>query len=253
MKILLVIPTFNCANQITNVLNGISANLLERLHEVWVVDNRSSDETVIKAREAIGSRKKIHIKIANVNNSLGGTHKIAFNEAINGGYTHVAILHGDDQANSDDLLPMIEILDNCLEYSILGSRFSRGSKLQGYGKKRIVGNLLLNSIYSLALKRKLVDLGSGLNLFAVNSLMQIKYSQFPNNLAFNYSLLISLVKSKADFIYYPITWREYGQVSNTRNLDIFWKAILILKSSFNADLYRNQPVAEVDYGITDVY
>lgn len=253
MKILLVIPTFNCANQIGNVINGISDNILERLHEVWVVDNQSSDETVIKAREAIGNRKKIHIKMANVNNSLGGTHKIAFNEAINEGYTHVAILHGDDQAKSEDLFPMIEMLDNYFDYSILGSRFSKGSKLQGYDKKRIVGNLLLNSIYSLALRRKLVDLGSGLNLFAVNSLKQINYSQFPNNLAFNYSLLISLVKNRADFIYYPIAWREYGQVSNTRNFDIFWKAILILKASFKSYPHWNQPAAEVDYGITDVY
>jgi hypothetical protein len=138
------------------------------------------------------------------------------------GCTHVVILHGDNQAKSNEAN---ELLDYAANHpgtqTVLGSRFSKGSRLQGYDKKRIWGNKVLNTFYSLLTFRKCDDLGSGLNLFALRDLEKRTYLEFADKLTFNFELLLDLIKRKVNFAYYPITWREEDQVSNARNLNIF--------------------------------
>jgi hypothetical protein len=92
--------------------------------------------------------------------------------------------------------------------------------LQGYDWKRIWGNRVLNIAYTLLTGRKCVDLGSGLNVFALNDLDERTYLEFADKLTFNFELLLDLIKRKVKFAYVPITWREEDQVSNARNFSI---------------------------------
>lgn len=231
-KILIAIPSYRCEKQITRVLDEIDDTLLARVEEIAVIDNGSPDNTVRKALEykRIGRLgKKLHV-YKNVDNyNLGGTHKVAFLRAEKMGYTHVVILHGDNQAKSDEANQLIDyILAHPEHQTILGSRFNKNSTLIGYDTKRILGNKFLNGIYSLFTFRKLEDLGSGLNLFALSDLDKNTYLQFADKLTFNYELLLDLVKRKVNFTYLPITWREEDQVSNARNFTIFKTALVNL-------------------------
>ena len=49
----------------------------------------------------------------------------------------------------------------------LGSRFMKGSRIQGYSALRTFGNYGFNALFSVVARRKITDLGSGLNLYAV--------------------------------------------------------------------------------------
>ena len=61
---------------------------------------------------------------------------------IKNNYDKIIVLHGDDQADINDILDLIK--DNkYLEYDcLLGSRFMKNSTLINYSKLRILGNLL---------------------------------------------------------------------------------------------------------------
>ena len=112
-KIIVVIPTYNCAPQISRVLKGFDKKLLDRVDEVLVVNNRSRDNTVeeaLKAVKKIGS-KKIKVVTNKENVSLGGTHKVGFLYGKKVGADYVAILHGDDQAETSELNMLLEIVD----------------------------------------------------------------------------------------------------------------------------------------------
>jgi dolichol-phosphate mannosyltransferase len=76
--------------------------------------------------------------------------------------------------------------------------------------------------------RRLEDLGSGLNLFALADLDPSTYLRFANRLTFNYELILDLVARKVRFAFVPITWREEDQVSNARNWNIFRTALVNL-------------------------
>jgi len=243
-KVLVVIPTFNCAVQIIKVLKNIQLVLDSKDVEVWVVDNQSIDSTFENALSFVTERKiqNVHVYQAFQNNSLGGTIKIAFNSAIKMGFEDVIIFHGDNQGDILDVCKLINFSrTNKVPYSILGSRFMRNSKLIGYSRKRIFGNLVLNSIYSLFTLRILSDLGSGLNMYKVKDISDINYLQLGDSLTFNYELLLLMISNQKHFQYHPIVWREEDQISNAKNLTIFIAALRIL---FNYLIKKSNSVSE---------
>lgn len=166
-KIILFIPCYNCQEQIGRVLKSLKENNnYEKFHEILVIDNRSTDHTVAKAIESVQSLELHNVSVfTNSRNvGLGGTHKIAFRHAQHVKATHIAVLHGDDQGNIDDLIAIINgqyinDYDCCL-----GSRFSHDSRLKGYAKFRIFGNYIFNLIYTLCSFHMVKDLGAGLNI-----------------------------------------------------------------------------------------
>jgi len=230
-RVLVVIPTFNCRNEVLELLADLKKVEIPSDTIFWFIDNLSSDGTfeVIVKFITDNRLKNVHSFQALQNNSLGGTHKIGFNEAIRNGYDYVAVLHGDNQANLADLISIIGISrSDKLSKSYLGSRFSKSSKRLGYSRKRLIGNVILNSIYSFFKLRKLVDLGSGLNVYRVKDLQLVSYLNFGDSLTFNYELILSMVDLNLPFEYVPIEWRESQQVSNAKNVHVFSQGILIL-------------------------
>jgi dolichol-phosphate mannosyltransferase len=230
-KVLIAIPAYRCEKQLPRVLDEIDDRLASRVAEIAVIDNGSPDGTVAAALayKKTGRLKNLHVYKNKDNYNLGGTHKVAFLKAQQMGLTHVVILHGDNQAKSDEANLLLDYAEQHSEtQTVLGSRFSKGSRLHGYDWKRIWGNRVLNAVYSTLTGRACKDLGSGLNLFALRDLDQTTYLEFADKLTFNFELLLDLIKRKVHFAYYPITWREEDQVSNARNFNIFKTALVNL-------------------------
>jgi glycosyltransferase involved in cell wall biosynthesis len=230
-KVLIAIPAYRCAPQITRVLDEIDDKLAGRVDEIAIIDNGSPDDTVKVALDykKTGRLKQLHVYKNKDNYNLGGTHKVAFLRAQSLGMTHVIILHGDNQAKSDEANLLLDYAEQHPDQqTVLGSRFSKGSKLIGYDWKRIAGNRVLNIIYTVFTGKNCQDLGSGLNLFALRDLDQKTYLEFADKLTFNFELLLDLIKRKVNFAYHPITWREEDQVSNARNFNIFKIALVNL-------------------------
>jgi len=254
-KILIAIPSYNCEKQITRTLEEIDEKLLNRIEEIALIDNGSTDKTIeaaldFKKTGKLGDKLHVYKNIKNYN--LGGTHKVAFLHAENLGFSHIIILHGDNQAKSNEANLFIDYIETHPEcQTILGSRFNKKSTLIGYDKKRIFGNKVLNIIYSILTLKKCEDLGSGLNLFALSNLDKQTYLQFADKLTFNYELLLDLIKRKINFAYTPITWREEDQVTNARNVNIFKTALLNLLSWRFGKKYKQINKAE-DYKCKEV-
>jgi dolichol-phosphate mannosyltransferase len=230
-KVLIAIPAYRCAGQIARVLDEIDDKLMARVDEIAIIDNGSPDDTVQVALDykKTGRIPQLHIYQNKDNYNLGGTHKVAFLRAEKLGMTHVVILHGDNQAKSDEANRLLDYVEQHPEtQTALGSRFSKGSVLKGYDFKRIAGNRVLNIIYSIVTGRNCKDLGSGLNVFAMRDLDQKTYLEFADKLTFNFELLLDLIKRRVQFAYVPITWREEDQTSNARNFNIFKVALVNL-------------------------
>ena len=66
----------------------------------------------------------------------------------------------------------------------------RKSVLNNYSFIRIAGNIFFNFIFSLITFKKLSDLGSGLNLIRLDNLDIDQIKSFPDNLTFNYYLIL---------------------------------------------------------------
>lgn len=218
MKILLFIPMYNCEKQIVRVLGQLNDSVLKYISKVLIVNNCSTDN----GEEAVINYCKVRPEIPIVfmrnqeNYGAGGSHKVAFNYAVEQQYDYVIILHGDDQGSIADLIPHIQSGEAFKYDAFLGARFHKDSKLINYSKFRILGNHVFNTFMSVALKNKVLDMGSGLNLYSVDFLKSRFYMTFVESLSFYAYLLIYTMHMNANYKYFPISWREDDQVSNAK-------------------------------------
>lgn len=244
-KIVVVIPTYNCEKQIGRVIDGFDKKLLKRLEKILVVDNGSSDDTVNAAKKAIKRLDSSKIEVwQNTNNyNLGGTHKVAFLAGEEMKMDYLAILHGDDQAKTNELNRLIDAaIESPDAGAILGTRFMSGSKLIGYDWKRIYGNRVINVFYSIVSLRPCKDLGSGLNLFKLKELSDHRYLGFSDTITFNIDLLLDYFTKRTRLIFVPITWTEEDQISNAKNFAVGKTAIIkILKWRIGRPEYKPMP------------
>lgn len=217
-KILLFIPAYNCEKQITRVLDQVDESIMNYISEVIVVNNLSTDSTEEKVIQYIKEYPRLPIKLLRnyENYGLGGSHKTAFNYAIKNDFDYIIVLHGDDQGDIHDLLPILQT-ENYKNYDCcLGARFMRGSKLKGYSKFRTFGNIVYNMLFSIVVKQKICDLGSGLNLYRVKILKDRFWYKYPDKLTFNYCMIMAANQFKHKTTFFPILWREDDQVSNVK-------------------------------------
>ena len=217
-RILVLIPCYNCAPQIPRVLAQFDSEAARYVETILVLDNGSKDGTREAAMAAARKLPKLDIRVAqNRNNvNLGGSHKAAFRYALENGYTHVLVLHGDDQGNVLDMLPVIQRGDHNRLDACLGARFARGSKLLGYSTFRIFGNHVFNGFFTAGLGRRVQDLGSGLNIFGTRVMRLPHLVQYADDLRFNIFLLMGMMREGLKTEFFPISWREDDQVSNVK-------------------------------------
>ena len=251
-KILLFIPGYNCEKQIIRVLNQIDKKVLKYIDEVIFINNRSTDNTEKEVLKYKTSHKSLPLKILrnNDNYNLGGSHKVAFKYAIKNKFDYVIILHGDDQGSIKDLIPYIENGDYKKYDCLLGSRFIKGSKLVGYSKFRIFGNIVFNIIYSICIGKKIKDLGAGINMYSTKILKNDFYHKFTDKLNFNFCMLFAHDYYKHNIKFFPITWREDDQISNVK---MFSQASITLKIALRYRISKKYVLNEFRDKIIDNY
>jgi len=230
-RILVFIPAYRCAAQVTRVIDQFDEHVQRWIDTVIVVDNRSPDDTLDAAIERAGTtlRATRFIGWRNDDNyGLGGSHKAAFRFAIEQGFDYLVVLHGDDQADIRDLLPQLESGAYRDADCLLGARFMRGSRLVGYSALRTVGNRVYNALFSLVAGRRIHDLGSGLNMYRLAAFSDFYYKGFPDDLTFNYVMLLGSYQARQRVRFFPISWREEDQVSNVRLFRQAFKVLALL-------------------------
>lgn len=222
-RVLICIPAYNCERQISRVFEKIQDPARQYIDEIVVIDNGSSDGTV---NAAIDAAREFPVRTTVVSNnsnySLGGSIKVGFIKAKSEGFSHVFVLHGDDQADFRDALGPLEQIHNSNSEStpdaFIGARFHPMSHLIGYSRFRKFGNKCLNIVFGIVTRRRIMDLIAGINIFRVGFYDQNIILRFPNSLTFDAHMLLLTTSQKGKLEYFPITWREEDQVSNAKTI-----------------------------------
>jgi glycosyltransferase involved in cell wall biosynthesis len=217
-RILVFIPCYNCAPQIGRVLDQIRGEVAAAVEEVLVLDNGSRDGTADAAIAAAPRAEAPRVTVARnrANYNLGGSHKSAYAYAVREGFSHVVTLHGDDQGDLRDILPVLADGRHRRFDACMGARFARGATLTNYSAFRIFGNRAFNLAFSAASRRWVTDMGSGLNMLARKAFADPAILRLPDDLHFNPYLLLDMFDRGNRVAFFPISWREEDQVSNVK-------------------------------------
>ena len=121
-KLLVFIPCYNCMAQVGRVLAQIKGPLARRSAEVLARDNDTAEAAIAAAPEAEVPR--VTVVRNRVNHDLGGSHKAAFADAERESFTHVTVLHGDDQGSISDLSPVLDGGQHIRHEDCRGARFA---------------------------------------------------------------------------------------------------------------------------------
>jgi glycosyltransferase involved in cell wall biosynthesis len=256
-RILVFIPCYNCEPQIRRVLEQFVDLHDAPIDELLVVDNGSRDGTVQAAVEALARLPDVRATVVRnvANYNLGGSHKAAFRYAADQGFTHVIVLHGDDQASIADVLPILQRGAHRDYDAWLGARFMRGSRLLGYSRIRRWGNATFNALFSLCAGHRVYDLGSGLNVFSRSVFTGDELLRYPDDLRFNVYVLLGLFDRGLRTGFFPISWREEDQISNVRIVSQSLRTLyiageyLLRRSRFRHGEHRTAPRASYPFEV----
>lgn len=169
MKITAVLPAFNAAKTLRKTYNAIPK---EAVHEIILVDDASTDDTVREASQISGLIIVVHDK----NKGYGGNQKTCYDKALERGADIVVMIHPDFQYDPSYVPPMLEPLITNQADFVLGSRFLQNDpRTSGMVWWRYWGNRLLTVAQNHILKLTLSECHSGYRAYRRQLLEKIPY------------------------------------------------------------------------------
>lgn len=169
MSLLVVIPAFNEANSIGNVIRDIRIHIPNA--SILVVDDGSKDKTVEVAKSA-----KVSVLSLPFNIGVGGALRAGFLYAFRNSFTQVLQIDADGQHRAEQAKLLLESAHG---YDIvIGSRFAESTHKYEASFLRRLAIRLLSFVISKICKTKLTDVTSGFRLSS-SSAIELFMHEYP--------------------------------------------------------------------------
>ena len=208
MKVTAVLPAFNAEKTLDKTYNAIPK---DQVHEVILVDDASTDETVKRAEKIRDLIVIIHDK----NKGYGGNQKTCYTEALKRGADVVVMIHPDFQYDPSYIPQMIKPIVEGKADFVMGSRFKdQDPRKQGMDWWRYLGNRFLTTTQNLVLGTNLSECHSGYRAYSRKLLETIPYNTFSDDFVFDSQMVASVAKHKFKFAETTIPTR-YAQESSS--------------------------------------
>lgn len=179
MKLLIIIPAYNEAENIERVVNNLLENYPE--YDYVVINDGSTDDT-----RKICARNNFNFIDLPVNTGLSGAIKSGMRYANFYGYEYVVQLDGDGQHDPIYIKDLMETMNRTGCDIVIGSRFKTERKPIN---TRMIGSQILTTAIWLTTGGKYIgDVTSGMRLFNKKMIKRfgydIHYSPEPDTLAY---------------------------------------------------------------------
>jgi len=170
MKLLVIIPAYNEAENIAQVIERLRQTVPE--HDCIVVNDGSRDETASICRS-------LHAPLLDlpVNLGLTGAFQTGMRYAWENGYDAALQFDGDGQHDPAYISAMLEEMQRTGCDVVIGSRFVEKKRSRSM---RMLGNALLETAIRLTTGRRIADPTSGMRLYSRSVIGDFVYD-------FNYS------------------------------------------------------------------
>lgn len=217
-KVCIIIPAYNEATSIADVIAGVKKAFSDTNYivEVVVVNDGSKDNTAHIANKA-GASVISHI----LNSGAGGATATGVRYAYQHGFDVAATMDADGQHKPEDVARGIKLLLDTNSDLLIGSRLIDSA---GMSRLKIVGNKGLSFITFALFGVSSTDSQSGLRVFSKSALKNLRWKT--SGYEFCSEMLWRAKQSKLSVNEYPIEaiYTDYSKAKGQSN----WNAVNII-------------------------
>ena len=190
MKLCIVIPAFNAARSLPEVLRRIEAAPPPGLHRIVIVDDGSQDDTATVARALAETSPTVVLLIRARNGGYGAAMKDGLAQARLLGADHAASVHADGQYSPEALVELLAALDARALDLLQGSRIAGGRALEGgMPLYKYAGNWALNKLERRVFALPLSDFHSGYLVYGPRALERIPFTRLSDSFDFDMEVI----------------------------------------------------------------
>ena len=165
----IVVPVRDESKTIREVFEYFNNNLKNINYEVLIINDFSSDDTLEKTKDLI--KDYINFKVFNnEKKGLGGAINLGINKASG---KNIAIMMADQSDDINDLIKYDHLMRSEDYDAILGSRFTKNSKVNDYPIQKLILNRIFNLFVSLIFFNKYNDYTNAFKIYKKSTLLEI--------------------------------------------------------------------------------
>jgi glycosyltransferase involved in cell wall biosynthesis len=227
-RVAIFIVAYNAERHIERVLKRIPAWIAERLAEIFIIDDHSSDNTVAVAGKVDwpGHYAPLNIFRTPYNQGYGGNQRLGYLYAIEQGIDIVVLLHGDGQyapeALPHILAPYAEGAD-----AVFGSRFinPRDAIKGGMPLYKWVGNRILTRMQNLILGAQMSEMHSGYRSYRTSVLRRVPFTSNSLGFDFDADIIVQLHAAGFRITEVPIPTYYGDEICHVNGVRYAWQCV----------------------------
>jgi dolichol-phosphate mannosyltransferase len=224
VRILIIIPTFNEAESITEILPRALTALPSA--DVLVVDDSSPDGTsdIVRGMQPLNPR--IHLMVRAEKAGLGPAYKAGFAWGLERGYDRLIEMDADGSHPAEKLPDMIEASKHA--GLVIGSRYIPGGEVKDWPARRVLlsrwGNRYVGMMLALGVK----DSTAGFRVFAAETLRAVDLNEVrANGYGFQIDMTRHVVNAGIKVVEIPITFRDRERGTSKMSAKIVREALTL--------------------------
>jgi glycosyltransferase involved in cell wall biosynthesis len=220
-RIGVVVVAFNAASTLHTVLDRLPKSFRQRVAEVVVCDDASSDCTYLVGMEY---QKQTDLPLTVIrrpqNLGYGGNQKAAYRWAIEHDLDIVVLLHGDGQYAPEVIEDLITPFENEGCDAVFGSRMMElgSARMGGMPLYKYVGNRILSKFSNAATGLDLTEWHSGYRAYRVDALEEIPFESNSDGFDFDTEIILQLLEAGKHIVEVPIPTYYGDELCNVNGM-----------------------------------
>lgn len=227
-KVAIFVVAYNAERHIEDVLARIPNWVAEKLAEIFIIDDRSSDNTAHVARQIDWPATHCPLKVFTTpyNLGYGGNQKLGYRYALQQNFDIVVLLHGDGQY-APESLPQILAPYAAGASVVYGSRFLEpGRALKGgMPLYKWVGNRILTFVQNKLLRARLSEMHSGYRSYRMALLETLPFAYNSSGFDFDADIIVQVLASKHAIVEVPIPTYYGDELCRVNGLGYAWNCV----------------------------
>jgi glycosyltransferase involved in cell wall biosynthesis len=220
------VVTFHASSTIAEVLSRIKPQTWDRITEVFIFDDCSTDDTCGAAiRYKLANKlSKVRIFYNQVNLGYGGNQKRGYRYAAEQGFDVVVLLHGDGQYAPEVLDDLIDPIVQGQADAVFGSRMiiPNGALQGGMPLYKFVGNKILTTMQNVMLGEQMSEYHSGYRAYSVAALKQLPLMSNANDFHFDNEIIVQLIEGGYRIKEVPIPTYYGNEICRVNGMKYAW-------------------------------